>query len=57
MLKKQVIEAITKMARQHGRADYILGEVRTYLMNHTCIDGDFRDWFTRQWEKYQKGDK
>ncbi len=57
MRKEQVIKAITIMAKQHERAEYILGEVQTYLVDNNYIDKDFREWFTRQWEKYQKGDR
>ncbi len=55
--KKQVIKAVMKLGRQHGKADYILGEVHAYLIgNATRIEKEFFDWFMRHYEKYQKGD-
>ncbi len=57
MNKVQLIKAVTKLGRQHGKADYILGEVHSYLIgNATRVDKEFFDWFMRQYQKYQKGD-
>ncbi len=56
--KVQLIKAVTKLGRQHGKADYILGEVYAHLITKSTPEADefFRLWFLRQWAKYQKGD-
>ncbi len=58
MNKAQVIKAVMKLGRQHGKADYILGEVHAHLITKSTPEADrmFRMWFLRQWAKYQKGD-
>ena len=60
MDKEKALEVLKELAGQHGRADYILGEVHAYLMKSPPpgIQGiEFFDWFMRQYRKYQKGDK
>ncbi len=56
--KSQVIKAVMKLGRQHGKADYILGEVHAHLITKKTEEEErlFRLWFLRQWYKYQKGD-
>ncbi len=58
MNKTQAIKVIMKLGRQHGKADYILGEVYAHLMTKQTAEEErlFRLWFLRQWAKYQKGD-
>lgn len=57
MDKVNALEVVRTLGEQHGRADYILGEVYAHLMTNTTpeTDKDFRFWFLRQWAKYQKG--
>ncbi len=57
MNSKELAQAVDLICRKYSRADYILGEVRAYLEDNNYIDSDFRLWFTRQWAKYQKGEK
>ncbi len=62
MDKEKALEVFSKLGQQHGRADYILGEVHAYFMKSppTHLEGiKFFDWFMRQYRKYKKlkGDK
>ncbi len=55
MDKKRAFEIVKKVGAQHGKADYILNEVHSYLTTRSVIDKTFREWFIRQYKKYQKG--
>lgn len=59
-MKTGLIEDVEELGLQHGRADYILGKVHAYLKKSPPTDFDgitFFNWFMRQYQKYQKGDK
>ncbi len=59
-MNTKLATAVEQLGKQHGQADYILGEVHAYFLKSPPKDFDgvtFFDWFMRKYSKYQKGDK